>query len=65
MRRFILILAVLASASATAGPAAPPAQTQTIQQCYFVPIRDPDNSCTSCANTCLGSGYRCCIIVAG
>ena len=35
------------------------------QQCYYRPAIDPENSCTGCADTCLGAGYRCCTIIVG
>ena len=32
-------------------------------QCYHDPNVDPPTACTTCSNTCLGSGYVCCSIV--
>jgi hypothetical protein len=34
------------------------------QQCYYRPGIDADNSCSTCGDTCLGAGYRCCTIIA-
>lgn len=36
---------------------------QASQQCYYRIGIDPANSCTGCADTCLGDGYKCCKIV--
>ncbi|HEX8319649.1 hypothetical protein [Longimicrobium sp.] len=33
------------------------------QQCYYRPGTDVENSCTACADTCGGAGYRCCTII--
>lgn len=35
------------------------------QQCYYRVGIDPENSCTGCADSCLGTGYRCCTIIVG
>ena len=33
------------------------------QQCYYDPDVDPPTACSTCSNTCLGTGYKCCQIV--
>ena len=38
------------------------ARAQT-RQCYYRPDIDPPNSCTACADTCMGQGYLCCEII--
>lgn len=63
MRRTLLTVAGIAAAvGGVAG--ARPASTQAIQQCYYRAKIDPVNSCTICADTCLGGDAKCCIIVS-
>ncbi|HET7459728.1 MAG TPA: hypothetical protein VFJ82_00715 [Longimicrobium sp.] len=63
MRRTLLSIAGIALAiGGVAGSR--PASTQSIQQCYYRAKIDPVNSCTICANTCLGGDAKCCIIVS-
>ena len=64
MRKSFLAAAVAGAALACV-LGARPVSTQAIQQCYYRAKIDPVDSCTICANTCLGGGARCCIIVSG
>lgn len=32
------------------------------QQCYYRVGVDPENSCSTCSDSCLGDGYKCCTI---
>ncbi len=32
------------------------------QQCYYTVGVDPPTACTTCSNSCLGAGYKCCTI---
>ncbi|HET7232902.1 MAG TPA: hypothetical protein VFJ16_23035 [Longimicrobium sp.] len=63
MRRTLAGIATVAVAIGGA-VAARPAATQAIQQCYYRAKIDPVNSCTICANSCLGGDAKCCIIVS-
>ena len=36
-----------------------------LQQCYRYRDVDPLDACSICMRTCLGDGYKCCIIFAG
>lgn len=60
--KLILAGGLLAASLASFGSR--PASTQSIQQC-FRGYNDPLDACTSCSASCLGAGYKCCIIISG
>lgn len=59
----IHLLVILAAFAGAAASAISPAAASGNRQCYYRPAIDPEYSCNTCSNTCLGAGYRCCSIV--
>jgi hypothetical protein len=59
----------LVAAVVAAGMLAVPArngftQVPRLQQCYHIKEVEPDGACSICANTCMGTGWKCCFIIS-
>lgn len=61
--RILMVLFALVGVCAGAASTVPTATASGSQQCYYDAGIDPENSCTTCSQTCLGDAYQCCDIV--
>jgi hypothetical protein len=64
LQRIALLCALAAAMGTAAGTHAAQSQVQPSQQCYHREPLDAPDACTWCGNRCMGSGYKCCTIIA-